>query len=108
MTPERKAWWDCLPTEEKRVRQQIKNIKERISLNKQDMPLAYGHLKELTKLMIHDRKCIIKALRKQIAMKPWERKGVHPIHCPCCWTRIYANGYKPPYCDRCGQKLRWD
>ena len=106
MTPERKAWWDCLPTEEKRVRQQIKNIKERISLNKQDMPLAYGHLKELTKLMIHDRKCIIKALRKQIAMRPHidNTKKLSPYLCPHCSAGLLMY---LPHCAYCGQHLDW-
>lgn len=57
---------------------------------------------------LRDTKRAIKALRKQTAMRPWERKDVHSLHCPRCWDWIYSNDYKHPYCDLCGQKLRWD
>ena len=108
MTPQRAKWWAELPGEEKRVRLETKECKRKIKWIKEELPHSFGHYREAIKDGLRRNKILINALRKQIAMKPWERKGVHPIHCPCCWTWIYANGYKPPYCDRCGQKLRWD
>ena len=107
MTPERKAWWDCLPTEEKRVRKNIKSERKTIKAAKKALKVYHELDDYVYKKIIRENKQIIKALRKQIAMRPWERKAVHSIHCPCCWTWIYANDYKPPYCERCGQRLRW-
>lgn len=105
MTPERKVWWDSLPTEEKRVRYVIAYCKQNIKFAK--AILKRHHESYQAKVCIQERKQAIKALRKQIAMRPRERKDVHSLHCPRCWDWIYSNNYKPPYCDRCGQKLRW-
>lgn len=106
MTPERAKWWDCLPTEEKRVRYVIAYYKENIKFAK--AILKRNHESYQAKVCMQEHKQAIKALRKQIAMRPRERKDVHSIYCPCCWAWIYANEYKPPYCNRCGQKLRWE
>lgn len=109
MTPERKEWWDSLPAEEKRVRiaiawQEGELYDHKLLLNNKNFaPLNPWQVK----LAIKCIKRAIKSLRKQIAMRPRERKDVHSIYCPCCWAWIYANEYKPPYCNRCGQKLRW-
>lgn len=108
MTPERKAWWDSLPKEEKRVRLAIKKFETDIKWRKKHFNGGLFYTSDQQKSYIAMGKHTIKALRKQIAMRTWERKDVHSIHCPCCWTWIYANDYKPPCCDRCGQKLRWD
>ena len=113
MTPERKAWWDSLPAEEKRVRKSIKGLlfglgacKESLSEFK-TLPRKQEKIKQL-KTCCKVAKQAIKALRKQIAMQPRKRKGVHSLHCPCCWTEIWSCKYnKPPYCAGCGQKLRW-
>lgn len=109
MTPERKAWWDSLPAEEKRVRiaiawQEGELYDHKLLLNNKNFaPLNPWQVK----LAIKCIKRAIKALRKQIAMRPWERKDVHSLHCPRCRGWIYSNDYKHPYCDLCGQKLRW-
>ena len=107
MTPERQKWWDSLPAEEKRVRRDIKELRTQIAWHKIGLNSSCGHETEMRKFALRMNKRIIKALRKQIAMRPRERKDVHSIYCPCCWAWIYANDYKPPYCNRCGQKLRW-
>ena len=117
MTPERQKWWDSLSTEEKRVRRLIKTLKGNINCCKQTIADEWAAITnnsqngknqlKAAKDNLRDTKRAIKALRKQIAMRPWERIDVHSIHCPCCWTWIYANDYKPPCCDSCGQKLRW-
>ena len=106
MTPERAKWWGSLPAEEKRVRCIIKHFEEDVKLAK--AVLKRHHEACAAKVCMQTRKRAIKALRKQIAVRPWERKDVHSLHCPRCWNWIYANCYKPLYCDRCGQKLRWD
>lgn len=83
MTPERKAWWDSLPAEEKRVRQIYRYTK-----------------KEILNFTDHDKKYVIKALRKQIAMRPISY-GDH-WKCPQCGRPVHYD-----YCKDCGQKLRW-
>ena len=105
MTPERAKWYDSLPTEEKRVRYVIDYYKENIKFAK--AVLKRNREAYQAKVCMQERKQAIKALRKQIAMRPWERKDVHSLHCPRCRGWIYSNDYKHPYCDLCGQKLRW-
>ena len=89
MTPERKAWWDSLPKEEKRVRQIYRYTK-----------------KEILNFTDHDKKYVIKALRKQIAMRPYVLKTTigNFDKCPCCSVRLIKYF---PHCACCGQKLRW-
>lgn len=108
MTPERAKWWDSLPTEEKRVRMNIKNLRKPIKAAKKALRVYHELNDCLYKEIICENKQIIQALRKQIAMRPWERKDVHSLHCPRCRGWIYSNDYKHPYCDLCGQKLRWE
>ena len=117
MTPEREKWWDSLPAEEKRVRQDIKRLmddicysKESLQLEKLQAPkkkldfknlIVSCHLKR-----IREHKRLIKALRKQIAMRPivFKYPGYKSYECPRC--REGAITYLP-HCSMCGQKLRW-
>ena len=99
MTPERKAWWDSLPKEEKRVRRDIKELRTQITWHKIGLNLSCGHETEMRKFALRMNKRIIKALRKQI--------GMHPISygdhwkCPRCGRAVHYD-----YCKDCGQKLR--
>lgn len=88
MTPKRKAWWDSLPKEEKRIRQIYRYTK-----------------KEILNFTDHDKKYVIKALRKQIAMWPLKIAvgRTYFIGCPKCKQEVCKN-----YCENCGQKLRWE
>ena len=90
MTPERQKWWDSLPKEEKRIRQIYRYTK-----------------KEILNFTDHDKKYVIKALRKQIAMRPivFKYPGYKSYECPRC--REGAITYLP-HCSMCGQKLRWE
>ena len=109
MTPERKVWWDSLPKEEKFIRKLISHrIKE---LKRHKANIGFNPLGNLWRGCVKDDKMIIKALRKQIAMKPidncdWE------YSCPVCGVIIWRVddiyfGESPKYCENCGQKLRW-
>lgn len=100
MTPERKAWWDSLPKEEKRVREDIDEFKRMIKHNKKHL-IPYV---AFAKYCIRYSKKAIKALRKQIAQRPrpWSSKKF--LVCPCCRKWVY----KQTYCKMCGQKLRWN
>lgn len=101
MTPERKAWWDSLPKEEKKIRKGIEDEKEMLSHFKN--VLKYRPNKAHYKNVISKEKSVIKALRKQIAQRPrpWSSKKF--LVCPCCRKRVYEQ----TYCKLCGQKLRW-
>lgn len=111
MTPERKAWWDSLPAEEKRVREDIKRLMDNVHYSKESVQLE--KLQEPTKKLdfnnlivscqlkrIREHKRLIKALRKQIGMRPISY-GDH-WKCPRCGRAVHYD-----YCKDCGQKLRW-
>lgn len=106
MTPERKAWWDSLPKEEKRVRNAIKESKRKIKWVKEELPHSFGHYGEAIKDGLRRNKFLIKALRKQIAMRPVIKKEFKMFrYCPTC-DCILNVSRTSPNCDRCGQKMR--
>ena len=103
MTPERKAWWDSLPKEEKFIRKLISHrIKE---LKRHKANIGFNPLGNLWRGCVKDDKMIIKALRKQIAMRPITIKigDIDFVCCPKCKHEVFEY-----YCEQCGQKLRWD
>ena len=109
MTPERAKWWDSLPAEEKRVRKNIKSERKPIKAAKKALKVYHELDDYVYKKIIRENKQIIKALRKQIAMKPFRKE--FGLFCPTCkdclgvgWLHIV----KTPHCSKCGQKLRWD
>lgn len=99
MTPERQRWWDSLPTEEKRVRMDIELCKKQIKWHKQNLRWVVLTGDDC-KIIINFNKRIIKALRKQIAMRPISY-GDH-WKCPRCGRAVHYD-----YCKDCGQKMRW-
>ena len=105
MTPERKAWWDSLAKEEKRVRMDIELCKKQIKWQKRNLRWVVLTGDEC-KMIINHNKRIIKALRKQIAMRPYVLKTTigNFDKCPCCSVRLIKYF---PHCACCGQKLRW-
>lgn len=106
MTPERQKWWDSLPKEEKRVRRDIKKLRTQIMWHKIGLNLSCGHETEMRKFALRMNKRIIKALRKQIAMRPCVMKTTMGDFekCPTCKVRMIRYF---PHCACCGQKLRW-
>lgn len=102
MTPERQRWWDSLPKEEKRVRLAIKKEKQYFSLYKSEAASTVNIWD-----FIKYQKLLIKALRKQIAMRPYVLKTTigNFDKCPCCSVRLIKYF---PHCACCGQKLRWE
>lgn len=103
MTPERQRWWNNLPAEEKCVRSSIEWQQEIIAYNKalmnDEIFCDYDYLKK----QIREAKRAIKALRKQIAMRPRPWSSEKFLVCPCCRKWVYEQ----TYCKMCGQKLRW-
>lgn len=122
MTSERQKWWDSLPKEERKVREQIKFLQENIKICKtrfdfiwyefEDTAIQQMHI-SFTREEIYRNKYLIKALRKQIAMRPvWEGDDEQDyIHCPTCGSVVaccdYSDYELPKHCEDCGQKLRW-
>ena len=105
MSPLRQKWWDSLPAEEKRVRRDIKELRTQIVWHKICLNSSCGHETEMRKFALCMNKRIIKALRKQIAMRPivFKYPGYESCECPRC--RVGAITYFP-HCPVCGQKLR--
>lgn len=106
MTPERKAWWDSLLTEEKRVRRDIKELRTQIAWHKIGLNSSCGHETEMRKFALRMNKRIIKALRKEIAQRPVIRTQpptASPYKCPRCGASLMYL----LRCVKCGQKLRW-
>ena len=107
MTPERKAWWDSLLTEEKRVRRDIKELRTQIAWHKIGLNSSCGHETEMRKFALRMNKRIIKALRKEIAQRPVIRTQpltASPYKCPRCGASLMYL----LRCVKCGQKLRWE
>lgn len=107
MTPERQKWWDSLPAEEKRVRLAIKKFETDIKWRKKHFSGGLFYTSDQQKSYIAMGKHTIKALRKQIAMRPivFKYPGYKSYECPRC--REGAITYLP-HCSMCGQKLRWE
>ena len=112
MTPERKAWWDSLLTEEKRVRRDIKELRTQIAWHKIGLNSSCGHETEMRKFALRMNKRIIKALRKEIAMDviALHNSAYEYYTCPYCGQNVReGTGMRDEdrYCASCGQKLRW-
>ena len=106
MTPERKAWWDSLPKEEKRVRLAIKKFETDIKWRKKHFNGGLFYTSEQQKSYIAMGKHTIKALRKQIAMNIQLRNNFRNGRCFAC-ANCKAEIHSDFYCWHCGQKLRW-
>lgn len=108
MTPERKAWWDSLPKEERLVRLAIKKEKQYLSLYKSEAASTVNIWD-----FIKYQKLLIKALRKEIAMDviALHNSAYEYYTCPYCGQNVReGTGMRDEdrYCASCGQKLRWE
>lgn len=115
MTPERQKWWDGLPKEERLVRLAIKKFETDIKWRKKHFSGGLFYTSDQQKSYIAMGKHTIKALRKQIAMRPITKRanGDDYRKCPHCGRYLWRieddiyYDYPPKYCEDCGQKLRW-
>ena len=103
MTPERKAWLDSLPREEKIIRESLKNRK--LSLKGCKRQLGLRICRAHYKNRIKQEKILLKALRKQIAMRPANAVSGICGDCPAC--RGFVIRRENDFCPECGQKIRW-
>ena len=101
MTPERQEWWNSLPAEEKRVRNDIDEFKRSIKCYKKHLIPYTAHAKHC----IRYKNKAIQALRKQIGMRPVvDKTKLSPYLCPQCHNGLMMYLL---CCGFCGQKLRW-
>lgn len=113
MTPERQKWYDSLSQEEKRVRRDIADFKTAIKNSKASLNNSAGY-SGFEKCSIRYHKKSIRALRRQIAMRPIvEHLMFDYYYCPSCRRYVEEDtGYfielSDKCCRHCGQKLRWD
>ncbi len=108
MTPERKAWWDSLPAEEKQARQKMAAQQAKIYYLKSLMNNELIVNRNACMNGIRNSKYIIKALRKQLSMRPVTKKEFKMFrYCPICDCILNVSKARP-FCDKCGQKLRWE
>lgn len=112
MTPERQKWYDSLSPEEKMTRIHLGFFNHSLSVQKErlaDLNIKPSNQDEIKQCQggIRATKVTIKALRKQIAMRPivFKYPGYKSYECPRC--REGAITYLP-HCSMCGQKLRWE
>ncbi len=117
MTPERAKWYDSLPPEEKMTRIHLGYFKHSLSVQKErlaDLNIEPSNQDEIQQCKggIRATKVSIKALRKQIAMRPiTDGEILASYDCPVCNNTVDEGfpGFRLPdeYCRYCGQKLRW-
>lgn len=108
MTPERKKWWDSLPTNEK-------NLRVTLDENRRMLSLAKGCLtdfKGIVRFMeaVRKQKLIIKALKHELdrtttMIYTGHYEGISPIYrCEKCGNEIKDIGQW--YCCWCGRKIK--
>ena len=74
----------------------------------EDTAIQQMHI-SFTREEIYRNKYLIKAMRKQIAMRPVDNNGI--VKCPVCREILYDKEFliiKTLCCPDCGQKLRWE
>lgn len=111
MTPERAKWYDSLPPEEKMTRIHLGYFKHSLSVQKErlaDLNIKPSNQDEIKQCQggIRATKENIKALRKQIAMRPLKYDNFAGW-CPKCTNLAFKSRGKE-CCEYCGQKLRWE
>lgn len=106
MTPERVIWLYNLSREEKRVRVDIADFKIAIKNSKASLNNSNG-FPGFEKCSIRYHKKSIRALRRQIGLRPLGRNGLFDPTgtCPRCRGLVIRREHD--CCAECGQKLRW-
>ena len=106
MTPERAKWYDSLSPEEKMTRIHLGYFKHSLSVQKErlaDLNMKPSNQQDEIKQCqggIRATKASIKALRKQIAMRPLDNCGACG-RCPTCTGLVIK--IENDCCPECGQ-----
>lgn len=110
MTPERKKWWDSLPTNEKILRVNLKAQRILLSVDKE--ALTNNKDKTYTAKMIRRQKVLIKAIKHELDSTTeatyvghlGHYEGAVPIYrCEKCGN-MFEN-FEQSYCCWCGRKI---
>lgn len=107
MTPERKKWWDSLPTNEKILRVNLKSQLILLSVDKEALTNNKG--KTSIAKMIRRQKVLIKAIKheldrttKKVAYK--NCNGLTEYRCEKCGGTIFEV-ISQSHCCWCGRKI---
>lgn len=103
MTPKREAWWDSLPKEEKQVREAIKEHVFNLKGYKFRLLNGLRAYRPYYAKMLRQEQLLIKALRKQIAMKTTS-SFEFCAECPACGEPVLDA--EANFCAKCGQKIK--
>lgn len=108
MTPERKKWWDSLPTNEKILRENLKAQRILLSVDKEALTNHKG--KTSIAKMIRRQKVLIKAIKHEldrttVATYTGRYEGALAIYrCEKCGG-TFKNIWQP-HCFWCGRKIK--
>lgn len=111
MTPERQKWWDSLPQREKMLREQILDVKRKISMAKYSLQLGCFKPKA-TKLIIagmKKQKVTLTALKHELDRTTVATyvgrltEGVSTYRCKKCGG-MFEN-FEQTHCCWCGRKI---
>ena len=102
MTPERKKWWDSLPTNEKILRENLKAQRILLSVDKE--VLTNNKDKTYIAKMIRRKKVFIKALKHELDRTTVVTYiGCYEYRCKKCGGTFEY--FEQPYCCWCGRKI---
>ena len=102
MTPERKKWWDSLPTNEKILRVNLKAQRILLSVDKE--ALTNNKDKTYTAKMIRRQKVLIKAIKHELdSTTVVTYIGCYEYRCEKCGGTFEDFGQS--YCCWCGRKI---
>ncbi len=107
MTPERKKWWDSLPTNEKILRVNLKAQRILLSVDKE--ALTNNKAKTSIAKMVRRQKVLIKAIKHEldctaVAVYTGRYEGTLPIYrCKKCGGTFENFGQS--HCCWCGRKI---
>lgn len=102
MTPERKKWWDSLPTNEKILRVNLKAQRILLSVDKE----ALTNHKDKTSIakMVRRQKVLIKAIKHELDRTTVVTyTGCYEYRCKKCGGTFEDFGQ--PHCCWCGRKI---
>lgn len=102
MTPERKQWWDSLPTNEKILRENLKAQRILLSVDKE----ALTNNKDKTSIakMVRRQKVLIKAIKHELDRTTVVTyTGCYEYRCKKCGGTF--ENFEQTHCCWCGRKI---
>lgn len=104
MTPERKKWWDSLPTNEKILRENLKAQRILLSVDKEALT-NHKDKKTCIAKMIRRQKVFIKALKHELDRTTVVTYiGCYEYRCKKCGGTF--EDFEQSHCCWCGRKIK--